>query len=288
MRVRTLLAVGGAVGSIGVAAGVAVQASSDAESPNEAVFIIAGMSIVVLLAGVGFVVGWFGRERDDVVVVAAGAGIVSAVALVIASLLYEEVAIASVVLAVGVALAGAAVGAATWWIGNFVCDARNLPTAHRLVAPAFAEDHPGYPLWTTDAGPAIRVTLDQLAERVAPGEPVDGRAVGIVTGLPRDFPVVLLLAGGRLVVQTVDINGHANGETRILGPADIATVSMRSMKPDGTERQINAYDDVIAITSTDGSHTRLRLPYGTRGVGTSTGGPDVIREWLRARSTSAP
>ena len=59
---------------------------------------------------------------------------------------------------------------------------------------------------------------------------------------------------------------------------------MRSVKPDGTERQINAYDDVITIASTDGSRTRLRLPYGTRGVGTTTGGPDVIRSWLTTRS----
>ena len=56
---------------------------------------------------------------------------------------------------------------------------------------------------------------------------------------------------------------------------------MRSVRPDGTERQINAYDDVITIVSADGSHARLRLPYGTRGVGTTTGGPDVIRHWLK-------
>ena len=49
----------------------------------------------------------------------------------------------------------------------------------------------------------------------------------------------------------------------------------------GTERQINAYDDVITIVSADASHARLRLPYGTRGVGTTTGGPDVIRHWLK-------
>lgn len=280
--------IGGAVGSIAVAVGYAVHASSGADSPNEAVFIVSGLSIVVALAGIGFVAGWFGRERDDVVIVAAGAGIVAAVALAIASQLHEDIALASVVLAVGVAIASAAAGAATWWVGNFICDARNLPTAHRLVAPAYAEDHPGYPLWTTDAGPAIRTTLDALAERVVPGEPVAGRAVGIIVGRPRDVPVVLLVGGDRLVVQPVDIDGHADGETRILESAGIATVSMRSVTPDGTERQINAYDDVITITSTDGSRTRLRLPYGSRGVGTSTGGADVIRDWLRGRSAMAP
>lgn len=245
--------IGGVVGLIGTAIGTLVHSSSGVESPNEAVFIVAGLSIVVVLAGVGFVAGWFGRERDDVVIVAVGAGI-----------------------------AGAAVGAATWWIGDLICDARDLPTAHRLVAPAYAEDHPVYPLWTTDAGPAIRTTLDQLAQRVAPRETVDGRAVGIVLGLPRDVPVVVVLVGGRLVLQPVTINGAANGEPRALAGADIAAVSMRSVKPDGTERQINAYDDVITITSADGSNTRFRLPYGTRGVGTATGGPDVIRRWLTA------
>lgn len=274
--------VGGVVGFIGAAVGVLVHSSSGAESPNEAVFIVAGLSIVVALAGVGFVAGWFGRERDDFIIVAAGAGIVAAVALVIASLLYGEIAIASVVLAVGVAIAGGAVGAAMWWIGDLICDARDLPTSHRLVAPAYAEDHPGYPLWTTDAGPTIRTTLDQLAERAAPGEPVDGRAVGIILGLPRDVPVVVLLADDRLLLQPVDINGAAHGYSRELGSADIAAVSMRSVRPDGTARQINAYDDVITITSVDGSRTRLRLPYGSRGVGTSTGGPDVIRRWLTA------
>ncbi len=282
MRVRTLLVIGGVVGLIGAGLGVLVHSLSGAESPNEAVFIVAGLSIVVVLAGVGFVAGWFGRERDDVVIVAAGAGVVAAIALVVASLLYGEIALASVVLAVGVAIAGAAVGATTWWIGNLICDARDLPTAHRLVAPAYAKDHPGYPLWTTDAGPAIRTTLEQLAEWVAPGESVEGRAVGIVLGLPRDIPVVVLLAGHRLVIQPVDINGFANGEASTLDSADIAAVSMRSVKPDGTERQINAYDDVITISSADGSHTRVRLPYGTRGVGTTTGGPDVIRHWLTA------
>ena len=217
MRFRTLLTIGAVVGLIGTAVGVLVHLWSGAESPNEAVFIVAGLSIVVMLAGVGVVSGWFGRERDDVVVVAAGAGIVAAVALVISSLLYAEIAIASVVLAVGLTIVSAAVGAATWWIGNLICDARDLPTSHRLVAPAYAEDHPGYPLWTTDAGPAIRTTLDQLAERAAPGEPVDGRAVGIVLGLPRDIPVVVLLAGDRLLLQPVDINGAAHGGHRDTG-----------------------------------------------------------------------
>lgn len=278
---------GGVVGSVGAVVGVMVHSSSDADDPNEAVFIAAGLSIVVILAGIGFVAGWFGRERDDVVIVAVGAGIVTAGVLAIASLRSGEMALASVVLAVGVALVGAAAGAVSWLIGNVICDARDLPTSHRLVAPAYAKDHPGHPLWTTDAGPAIRTTLARLAEQFAP-EPVEARAVGIILRLPRDRPVLLLLIGERLVVQPIDIDGHETGEPRILGSGEFASVSMRSVKPDGTERRVNAYDDVITIATTDGSHTRLRLPYGTRGVGTSTGGPDVIRLWLRSRSGIAP
>lgn len=284
MRFRTLLAVGGVAGLIGVAAGFVVESMSDADGSSEAAFIVAGVSIVVSISVLGFLAGWFGRERDDVVIVSIGAGIVAVIVLAIASVLSEEMAIGSVVPAGGVAIAGAAVGVATWWIGNFICDARDLPTARRLVAPAYAEDHPGYPLWTTDAGPAIRRTLDQLADRVVPGEPIDARAVGIVSQLPRDVPVVMLLAGGRLTIQPVDINGAVNGELFALQEHDIAAVSTRSVEPDGNERRINAYDDVITVTMVDGSQRRLRLPYGTRGVGTTAGGPDVIRRWLLARS----
>ena len=228
MRVRTLLVIGGVVGAVGAVVGVAVHASSGADSPNEAVFILGGLTIVVVLAAIGFVAGWFGREREDVVIVAVGAGVVATVALVIVSLLFYEVAFASVILGVGLAIVSAAVGAATWWVGNLICDARDLPTAERLVAPVYAEDHPGYPMWTTDAGPVIRATLDQLAERFAPGASVDGRAVGIVLGLPRDVPVVVLLAGDQLVLQPVTINGAVNGEPRTLDSTHIAAVSTTS------------------------------------------------------------
>lgn len=284
MRFRTLLAIGGVAGMIGVVAGLAVESLSGADDSTEAAFILAGVSIVASMAVIGFLAGWFGHERDDVVIASIGSGIVAAVALAIASVSSEEVAIASVVIAAGVTIVGGAAGVAAWWIGSFICDARDLPTANRLVAPAYAEDHPGYPLWTTDAGPAIRTTLDQLADRVAPGEPIAGRAVGIVMKLPRDLPVVVLLAGGRLVIQPVDINGGVNGELVILHEADIAEVSMRSIKPDGTERTMHAYRDVITIGAANGSHIRLRLPYATRGVGTATGASNVIREWLKARS----
>jgi hypothetical protein len=53
MRVRTLLVIGGMVGVVGAAVGAAVHASSGADSPNEAVFVVAGLSIVVVLATVG-------------------------------------------------------------------------------------------------------------------------------------------------------------------------------------------------------------------------------------------
>ena len=101
---------GGVVGSVGVAAGVVVELLSDTDDSTEAAFVIAGLSIVVLLAGIGFVAGWFGRERDDVVVTAVGAGIVAAAALATASVRSEEMAIASVVLAGGVAIAGGTAG----------------------------------------------------------------------------------------------------------------------------------------------------------------------------------
>jgi hypothetical protein len=246
--------------------------------------VLAGLFIAVVMAGFGFVAGWFGRERDEVVIIAVGVGIAIAAVMAVAAVMRPEAAIVGLVFAGVVAFVGSAIGTAAWWIGNVICDGRDLPTASRLTAPAYAEDDPGYPMWTTDGGPAIRRTLDELAARITAGEAVDARAVGIVVGLPRDIPVVVLLAGDRLAIQPIDINGVLNGDLRILAKHDIAEVSARSVGPDGTRREISPYRDVITIRSNDGSRTRLRLPYGTRGVGTSTGGPDVILDWLTARS----
>jgi hypothetical protein len=138
-------------------------------------------------------------------------------------------------------------------------------------------------MWTTDAGPAIRKTLDELAARVTAGEVVDARAVGILLGLPRDIPVVVLLSGERLAIQPIDINGVSDGDFRTLAESDIAEVSGDGFGSEGSKRTTRSHWDAITIHSNDGSRTRLRLPYGTRGVGPSTGGPDVIVDWLLAR-----
>jgi hypothetical protein len=286
------LLIGGVVGSVGAALAVALESLAVSDEPEAGGvhgvgLVVAGLLIAVLMAGLGVVAGWFGRERDDVVVVAAGVGIGIAVVVAIPAVLRPQMAIVGVVLAGGGAIVGSAIGTGAWWIGNVICDGRDLPTASRLTAPAYAEDNPGYPLWTTDAGPAIRRTLGELAAQLPAGDPVDAQAVGIVVGLPRDIPVVVLLAGDRLAIQPIDINGAIDGDLRLLAEQEIAEVSVRSVRPDGTRREIAPYRDLITIRSHDGSRTRLRLPYGARGVGTSTGGPDVILDWLTARSGAA-
>jgi hypothetical protein len=289
MRFRTLLLIGGVVGSTGVAVAIVVESLGESDEPGGggaggAGLILAGLFILVSMAGFGFVAGWFGRERDEVVIIAVGVGIAIAAVMAVAAVMRPEAAIVGLVFAGVVAFVGSAIGTAAWWIGNVICDGRDLPTASQLTAPAYEEDLPGYPMWTTDAGPAIRSTLDELAARLTAGEEVDARAVGIVLRLPRDIPVVVLLAGDRLAIQPIDIHGTVDGDLRILAKHDIAEVSARSIGPDGAKPEISPYTDVITIRSTDGSRTRLRLPYGARGVGTSTGGPDVIRDWLATRS----
>jgi hypothetical protein len=97
--------------------------------------------------------------------------------------------------------------------------------------------------------------------------------------------VVVLLAGDRLAVQPVTINGAIDGERRVLRSTDLREVSMRSVEADGTTHEINPYNDIITIRTVDGSRIQLRLPYGRRGVGNGAGGPEVIRAWLTARPT---
>jgi hypothetical protein len=285
MRIRTLLVIGLVIGLIGVVAGLVISSLGDSDEIAAVGLVVAGGAIAVVLALFGFVAGWFGRERDDVVVIAIGAGIAVAVALGIASVVSGQISIVVIVLAGAVAFIGSAIGTGAWWIGDVICDGRDLPTARRLTAPAYVEDVPGYRLWTTDAGPAIRATLDALATRVGSADAVAARAVGIVVGLPRDTPVLVLLAGDQLAIQPVTINGLVDGEPRLFRRADIHEVSMRSVEADGTTREINPYNHIITMHTVDGSRIRLRLPYGTRGVGSAAGGPEVIRAWLADRPT---
>jgi hypothetical protein len=285
MRVRTLLVIGLGIGLVGVVAALVITSLGDSDEIAAVGLVVAGGSIAVLLAVLGFVAGWFGRERDDVVVSAIGAGISVGVALGSASVVSGQISIVVIVLAGAVAFIGSAIGTAAWWIGDVICDGRDLPTVRRLTAPAYVEDIPGYPLWTTDAGPAIRATLDALATDLGSADAVVARAVGIVVGLPRDTPVVVMLAGDRLAVQPVTINGVVDGGPRVFRRADILEVAMRSVDADGTTRDIHAYNDIITMRTVEGSRMRLRLPYGRRGVGSGAGGPEVIRAWLTARAT---
>jgi hypothetical protein len=286
MRIRTLLVVGLVVGLVGVLAGLVIGSLGDSDEVAAVGLLVAGGSIALLLAFVGFVAGWFGRERDDVVVVAIGAGIAVGVALAVASVMSGQLSIVVLVLAGAVAFIGSAIGTGAWWIGDVICLGRNLPTASLLTAPAYVDEAPGHPLWTTDAGPAIRATLDALATRLEPTAEIDARAVGIVTGLPRDTPVVVLLAGDRLTIQPITISGAVDGEARVFHRADILEVSMRSIEADGTTREINPYNDIITVHTREGSRLRLRLPYGTQGVGSGAAGPEAIRTWLTARPTA--
>jgi hypothetical protein len=185
------------------------------------------------------------------------------------------------------AIVAAVVGRFTWWVGNAVCEIRGLPTGPALVAPAYPDEVGADGMWTTRAGPRLRSTLDELTDRIASDQPVGARAVGVLLGFPRDHPVVVALVAGGLAIQPVDLEGAPTGDATIVAGAQLAEVSIRSLAADGSaRRQINAYDDLIVIRTASGDRIRLRLPYGTRGAGTTTGGPNEIREWLRTTAAS--
>lgn len=240
----------------------------------------------LLFAVLGFLAGWFGREGDDVVIAAAGYALVAVAYLAVGSFLIEDWRIAVVVLGLASALVAAVVGRVAFWIGNAICEIRELPTAADLTAPAYPDLVPQESVWTTTAGPELRATLDALAAAVAPGAPVEARAVGVLTGFPRDSPFVVVLARDQLAFQAVTLKGAPIGDPLVVPASALREVSIRSEAADGRERSsVNDYDDLIEVRLTDGRDLRLRLPYGMRGAGTTTGGPGDIRTWLR---TCAP
>ena len=289
MRWRTLLLIGVALDAVGLGLGFALWGLLAPDEP-----LVAGAVVISLLAGpvllvvLGFLAGWFGRELDDLVLVTIGFGIAATLVVNVAVLAVGDWHVVTLVFGAAAALIAATVGRVTWWVGNAICELRGLPTGLELVAPAYPEEVGTDQLWTTRAGPALRATLDALADRIAPGAPADARAIGILVGFPREWPVAVVLAAGRLGLQQVDLEGSPSGAPAIVEDFQLDEVWIRSQAADGTIReQVNAFDDLIEIRTVDDRRIRLRLPYGARGAGTTTGGPDVIREWLRTTSASS-
>lgn len=286
MRWRTLLLIGGVVYGVGLGLGFVGWGLLAPDEP-----LVAGAIIISLLLGpvvlvvIGFLAGWFGRERDDVILVAIGFGAAATVAYNAVVIALGEWHVVALVFGPLAGVLAATVGRITWWVGNAICELRGLPSAPELVAPAFPKEVPADAMWTTRAAPALRATADALADRIAPGAKVEARAVGIAPGFPRDRPVVVALAANRLGIQQVDMDGAPNAEPIVVEDFQLTAVSIRSEAADGSARDsVNAFDDLIEIDRGDGTTLRLTLPYGTRGVGSGAGGAKVIRTWLRTHA----
>ena len=288
MRWRTLLLIGVALDAIGLGLGFAIWALLAPDEP-----LVAGAVVISLLAGpvflvvLGLVAGWFGRERDDLVLVAIGFGVAATLVVNVGVLAVGDWHVVTLVFGAAAAFIAATASRLTWWVGTAICELRGLPSGRELVAPAYPKEVGSDQMWTTRAGPALRGTLDALADRIAPGAPVDARAIGVLAGIPRDRAVAVVLAADRIAIQQVDLEGTPAGEPVIVEDFQLSEVSIRSEAADGSIRdQVNAFDDLIEIRTGDGRRIRLRLPYGTRGAGTTTGGPDGIRDWLRTTATT--
>jgi hypothetical protein len=288
MRWRTPLLIGAVLYAVGLALGFAVWGLVVPDEPLSPVAaVISLISGPVFIMVLGFLAGWFGRERDHLILVAIGFGIAATVVTNVAVLAAGNWHAVALVFGPAAAVIAASIGRITWWVGNAICELRGLPSAPELVAPAYPKEALSEAMWTTRAGEALRATLDALAERIAPGAPVDSRVIGVLTGFPRDRAVAVVLAVDRLGIQPVDMEGSANAEPIVVENFQLREVSIRSEAADGTIRkQINAFDDLIEIRTSDGRTLRLRLPYGTRGTGSRTGGTDVIRAWLRSSAAS--
>jgi hypothetical protein len=288
VRWRTLLLIGVAIFAISLGIGIITwRLIDDRSALLTGDLAVAGVAAIALIAILGFLAGWFGREGDEIVLVAIGYGLAAALFFAIMSLVVGDWHIVVVLLGIVPAFVAAVIARVTWWVGDSICELRGLPNGARLVEPAYPEEFRGVRLWTTEAGPALRRTLDALADRVAPGARVDARAIGVLVGVPRDRPVAIVLAAGRLAFQQVGFDGVPTSEPFMVDTLRLAEVSIRSEAADGTLRKhINAYDDLIEVRTAEGARLRFRLPYGTRGAGATTGGPDEIRAWLRTNAMS--
>jgi hypothetical protein len=301
ISLRQVFGLGVVIGAVAAAVGAAIVALGegglgviDAEDATGGrggtvlVGLVVGAGLIGLAyAAIGVFSGWTGRDHDTPFVGAAGTAVAVAVVLSLVMLIAGVFSPALLVVPLVLGAGAAALARGGWWVGDALCRGAERPSLGDFVAPAYPTETVGYTPWTTTAGPTIRATMDELAAWLAPGAPAQARAVGIRWQLPRDLPVLVVLAGDRLGLAPVDLSGTPAGEATVLTPADLAQVSIRSLAADGSQRRtVNAFSDTIDVVGPDGRRVRFVLPYGTKGAGTTTGGPDVIRDWLRTNAAS--
>lgn len=269
-------------------AGATLAAGSDVPSGR------AGpVSLVVafgVLLAVSVVMGVFGREFALIVVALCGVWVTLSAVSIVRVVLDDTIdLLGALVFVLGACVAAFFVAWLGWFIGTIVCVSKGHFTSRALSEIAYGRN-------AQAAGGGASVyddVLDELTRRCAGDDRVTARSMAIERRSTWHRPLAVIATDRQLVMAPMNPEGQLDDEVLAIPSHAVASASVSSLNRDGSARRSSSsHDDLIDITTADGSRCRLVLAYETK-VRTKAnaspdpvGGADAIRHWVRTNAST--
>lgn len=241
-----------------------------------------------VLAAVSVVMGVFGRELALIVVALCGVwATLSAVAIVRVVLDDTMNLLRALIFVLGACVVAFFVAWLGWFIGTIVCVSKGHFTSRALSEIAYGRN-----ARAAEGGASVYDdVLDELASRSAGGGRVTARSMAIERRATWHRPLAVIATDRQLVMAPMNPEGELDGEVLAIPSHALASASVSSLNRDGSARRsLSSHNDLIDITTTDGSRRRLVLAYEPK-VRTKAnaspdpvGGADAIRHWVRTNA----
>jgi hypothetical protein len=269
-------------------AGATVLAGSDVPSGRAGL-----VSLVVafgVLVAVSVVMGVFGREFALIVVGLCGVwAALSSVTIVRVVLDDTTDLLGALVFVLGACVAAFFVAWLGWFIGTIVCVSKGHFTSRALSEIAYGRN-----ARAAEGGSSVYDdVLDELERRCAGAERVTARSMAIERRSTWHRPLAVIATDRQLVMAPMNPEGELDGEVLSIPSHALASASVSSLNRDGTTRRsLSSHDDVVDITTTDGSRRRLVLAYEPKvrakanAAPDPVGGANAIRHWIRTHATT--
>ncbi len=269
-------------------AGATLLAGSDVPSGR------AGpVSLVVafgVLVAVSVVMGVFGREFALIVVALCGVWVTLSAVVAVRVVLDDTIDLLGALVFV---LGACVVAFFVAWLGRFIGTIVCVSKGH-FPSRVLSEIAYGRNARAAEGGASVYdEVLDELARRCAGGERVAARSMAIERRATWHRPLAVIATDRKLVMAPMNPEGELDGEVLAIPSHAVARASVSSLNRDGSARRsLSSHNDLIDITTADGSRRRLVLAYEPRVRTTANaspdpvGGADAIRHWVRTNAST--
>ncbi|HSP27205.1 MAG TPA: hypothetical protein VLN74_01565 [Ilumatobacteraceae bacterium] len=272
--------------ALAVAAATALAATDDPAGASGLMFFAVAFGVLVAIS---VVMGVFGREFALIAVGLCGVWVTLTTVLIVRFVVDDTTELlAGFVFVLGLFVAGFFVAWLGWFIGTVVCVSKGHFTSRDLSEIAYARSGRSSP-----DGSVYDDALEELVSRLAVGERVTARSMAIEHRSTWHRPLAVVATDRRLVMAPMDTEGELGDDTVSIPAHALATAKVPSLNRDGTTRRaLSSHNDVIDITTTDGSRSRFVLAYESKvraapnAAPDPVGGADAIRHWIRTHATT--